>query len=87
MLDREFLRGGIILTFFFGIANVLNFVFHLSMAHTLDVADYGLLATLLSIIYLLSIISESVQSASPAQPANVEVPFAAAERVTKVPAE
>lgn len=70
MLDREFLKGGFILVVSFGIYNILNFVFHFSMARLLDVAEYGILATLLSIVYLLGIFSESIQTIVSKQASN-----------------
>ncbi|MEK6896283.1 MAG: oligosaccharide flippase family protein [Nanoarchaeota archaeon] len=73
MFNREFIRGGLILVFCFGVANLINFAFHLSMARFLSVADYGLLATLLAIIYLLSILSESVQTIVSKNASNKEV--------------
>ena len=73
MFNREFIRGVLILVFCFGVANLINFAFHLSMARFLSVADYGLLATLLAIIYLLSILSESVQTIVSKNASNKEV--------------
>lgn len=62
MFDKEFVRGGAILVICFGISNMINFGFHFSMARLLSLSDYGVLATLLSIIYLLALFSESIQT-------------------------
>jgi O-antigen/teichoic acid export membrane protein len=60
-LDRKLMRGSIILLVSFGIFNFLNFMFHFSMARLLTVAEFGVLSTLFSIIYILSGLSESIQ--------------------------
>ncbi len=62
MFDKDFVRGGAILVFCFGISNIINFGFHFGMARLLSLSDYGILATLLSIIYLLALFSESIQT-------------------------
>src|SRR3989344_2543746 len=62
MFDKDFAKGGAILVICFGIGNLINFFFHFGMARLLSVADYGILATLLSFIYLLALCSESIQT-------------------------
>src|SRR3989344_5009800 len=58
---RGFLRGSLILLISFGIFNVLNFLFQLIMARSLSIAEYGVLATLFSILYITNVMSESIQ--------------------------
>ena len=61
-LNRALIGGSIILVVTFGIFNVLNYVFHLGMLRMLTVAEYGVLATLLAIVYIVSIFTESIQT-------------------------
>ena len=61
-LEKRLIKGSVILLITFGVFNVLNFAFHFFMARQLTVEDYGILATLFSIIYILSIFSESIQT-------------------------
>ena len=61
-LNRALLNGSIILIITFGIFNVLNYFYHFSMIRSLSLADYGLLATLFAIIYIVSIFAESIQT-------------------------
>ena len=42
--------------------NVFNYLFHFSMARMLGPVDYGVLASLMSILYLFSIPSETIQT-------------------------
>ena len=58
----EFLRGSIILVVMFGLYNLLNYVFQISMARMLGPSDYGVLAVLMSIVYIFSIPSEAIQT-------------------------
>ena len=60
--NRELLRGSAILLICFGAFNVFNLLFHLVMARTLSVAEYGILATLFSLIYIIGVFSESIQT-------------------------
>jgi len=60
-LNKNVIKGSIILLVSFGIFNFLNFIFQLSMARALSFADYAVLATLFSIIYILAVFSESIQ--------------------------
>src|SRR3989338_7740384 len=61
-LSRALLGGSFVLVVTFGIFNVLNYLFHLGMLLLLSVADYGILATLLALVYIISICTESVQT-------------------------
>ncbi|MDD5086274.1 MAG: oligosaccharide flippase family protein [Candidatus Nanoarchaeia archaeon] len=58
----EFLRGSIVLIIMFGLYNILNYVFQISMARMLGPSDYGVLAVLMSIVYIFSIPSEAIQT-------------------------
>lgn len=58
----ELMRGSFVLIFLMGIFNVLNYVFQISMARMLGPIDYGVLATLMSIIYIFGIPSEAIQT-------------------------
>lgn len=60
-INKGLLKGSLILLICFGIFNFLNFMFHFSMARSLSLVDYGILATLYSILYALSIFTESIQ--------------------------
>ncbi len=60
--NRELLKGSAILLICFGAFNVFNLLFHLVMARTLSVAEYGILATLFSLIYITGVFSESIQT-------------------------
>ncbi len=55
-------RGGLILLIAFALFNVVNFFFHFAMARMLTVAEYGLVAALFSVIYVIGIFSESIQT-------------------------
>lgn len=61
-INNDLLKGSVILLIAFNIYNVINFFFQFSMARMLSVIDYGILATLYSIIYIMTIFSESIQT-------------------------
>ena len=58
----ELVKGGFILFIMLGLYNVLNYVFQISMAKMLGPADYSILAVLMSIIYIISIPNEAIQT-------------------------
>ncbi len=58
----ELFRGSFVLFVMFGFYNVLNYIFQMSMARTLGPSDYGVLAALMSLVYLFSIPTEAVQT-------------------------
>jgi O-antigen/teichoic acid export membrane protein len=60
--NKALIGGSLILLITFNIYNAFNFVFHFFMARMLTAADYGILATLFSIIYMTGIFSESIQT-------------------------
>ncbi|MEK6825869.1 MAG: oligosaccharide flippase family protein [Nanoarchaeota archaeon] len=61
-LNKPIVRGSIILLVTFGIFNILNYIFHFTMLHLLTVAEYGVVATLFSFIYIFGIFTESIQT-------------------------
>lgn len=61
-LKDELLKGSIILILMITIYNVINYVFQMSMANMLGPIDYGVLATLMSIVYIFGIPSEAIQT-------------------------
>ena len=61
-LDKNLIKGSLILLIAFNIYNALNFFFQFSMARMLSIVDYGILATLFSIIYVSGVFSESIQT-------------------------
>ncbi len=60
--DNELIKGSIILFLMINICNFLNYIFHFSMARMLGPSDYGVLAVLMSLIYIFSIPSEAIQT-------------------------
>ena len=60
-VNRGVVKGSLILLIAFNVFNGLNFVFHFFMARMLSVSDYGILATLFTITYVLAVFSESIQ--------------------------
>ncbi len=71
-LNKTLVSGSLILLITFNLFNALNFIFQFSMARLLSVVEYGVLATLFSFIYIMSIFTESIQM--------VIVKYAAAEK-------
>src|SRR3989344_265424 len=61
-LDKELVKGSFILLIVFNIYALMNFVFQSSMARLLSVADYGVLAALFYLVYVLSIFADSIQN-------------------------
>lgn len=59
---NQLIGGSLILLVTFNIFNLLNFIFQLSMARMLSLSDYGILAALFSIIYILAVFTESIQT-------------------------
>jgi len=62
ILKDELIKGSLILIILLGAFNILNYIFQMSMARLLTVADYGILATLMSIVYIFGIPSEAIQT-------------------------
>ncbi len=58
----ELVKGSLILFIFFNIFNLLNYIFHFSMARMLIPSDYGILATLMSLMYIMIFCSEAIQN-------------------------
>ena len=61
-LNKSLVNGSIILLVTFGIFNAFGYLFHLLMTRMLSVSEYGILAVLFSIIYILTLFSESIQT-------------------------
>ncbi len=56
------IKGSFILVVMIVFANLLNYIFQVSMARVLGPADYGILAVLMSIIYIFLIPNEAIQT-------------------------
>lgn len=61
-LSSELGKGAIILFIMMNITNFLNFVFHFAMGRLLGPQDYGVLAVLMSFMYIYGIPVESIQN-------------------------
>jgi len=62
LFSSDTAKGSLILIIGTFIFNILNYIFHFSMARMLGPADYGILASLMSIVYLFSIPTETIQA-------------------------
>jgi O-antigen/teichoic acid export membrane protein len=60
--DSSIVKGSLILLITINLFNVLNFFFQFSMVRLLTVSEYGQLAALFSLVYILAIFSESIQT-------------------------
>ena len=60
--SHELFMSSMVLLILMNIANVINYLFHFSMARMLGPADYSILAVLTSITYLFSVPTNSVQT-------------------------
>jgi len=58
----ELIKGSLILFIMINIFNALNWLFHLVMIRLLGKVDYGMLAVLMSIVYIFSVPFESIQT-------------------------
>lgn len=58
----ELVRGSFILIIMLIVFNLLNYAFQISMAKMLTPGDYGIVATLMSIIYILAIPLDAIQT-------------------------
>src|SRR3989344_2547687 len=59
---EEVVKGSLILFVMINVFNFLNYVFHFSMARMLKSENYGILAVLMSIVYIFSIPAEGIQT-------------------------
>src|SRR3990167_1341001 len=73
-LNRMLIKGSFILLVAFGISSAINFIFQLTMARMLTIVEYGVLATLSSIIYIFLIFTESIQTIMTKYSANEREP-------------
>ena len=62
LINKGVVKGSIILLISFNIYNALNFFFHFAMVRMMSVVEYGILASLFSIIYILAVFTESIQT-------------------------
>jgi len=60
-LNKALIGGSLVLLITFNIFNLLNFIFHFAMVRMLTVVEYGVLASLFMIIYMMTVFSESIQ--------------------------
>ncbi len=60
--DPKLLGGSVLLLVTLNLANALHFGFHMGMARRLGPEGYGALASLLSILYVLNLVAESIQT-------------------------
>jgi O-antigen/teichoic acid export membrane protein len=58
----DLIKSSFILIFMLGLFNLLNYFYQISMAKLLGPADYGILATLMSLVYIFGIPSEAIQT-------------------------
>jgi len=61
-LAKGIFGGSLILLVTFNLFNAINYFFHFVMARMLGAADYGVLATLMSIVYIFNVPLESIQT-------------------------
>lgn len=61
-LKDELVRGSFILIIMMGFFNILNYVYQISMARMLGPIEYGVLAVLMSIVYIFGVPSEAIQT-------------------------
>jgi len=61
-LNKLLIKGSLILLIAFNLYFAFNYFFHFAMARMLSIADYGILVTLYSIIYILGVFTESIQT-------------------------
>src|SRR3989344_1032996 len=62
LIKSEFGKGTIILFFTMNVYNFLNFLFHFAMGRMLGPSDYGVLAVLMSIVYIYGVPTEAIQN-------------------------
>jgi len=62
LMKNELFLGSLTLLIMLNIANIINYLFHFSMARILGPVDYGVLAVLSSIIYIFNVPSTSIQT-------------------------
>ena len=61
-INKEVIRGSLILLIAFGLFNFFNFLFHFFMTRMLSIENYGVLATMLAIIYIFGVFTNSIQT-------------------------
>lgn len=61
-INKKVVKGSIVLLIAFGIFNFFHFLFQFFMARILSVSEYGILAALFALTYIMQILSETVQT-------------------------
>lgn len=60
-LHSKLIKGSIVLLIMLNAFSFLNFMFQFGMARLLTIAQYSILATLVSIVYIMNVLTESIQ--------------------------
>ena len=60
--SSEFGKGALILFMTINLYNLINFLFHFSMGRLLGPSDYGILAVLMSMVYVYNVPAEAIQN-------------------------
>jgi len=58
----ELVYGSVVLLFLIGLFNFFNYIFQISMANLLGPEEFGVVAVLMSIVYIISIPAETIQT-------------------------
>src|SRR3989344_6729189 len=61
-INSTLVKGSVVLLIAFGVFNFFHFLFQFFMARMLSIPDYGILATILAVIYITAILTESIQT-------------------------
>lgn len=61
-LNKQLLKGSLVLLITINLFNLFNLIFNLSMARSLSIENYGILSVLLNLIIIFAIFSESIQT-------------------------
>ncbi|MFH1802119.1 MAG: oligosaccharide flippase family protein [archaeon] len=61
-IEKGLMKGSFVLLIAFGLFNLFNLLFQVSMVRMLNVVDYGTLAALFSVSYMFGIFTESIQT-------------------------
>ena len=62
IINKTLIGGSLILLITINLFSLLNFIFNISMARMLSLANYGILTALISIIVIFTVFSESIQT-------------------------
>ncbi len=61
-LNKSLISGSFLLLVTFNIFNILNFFYNFAMVRFLTIAEYGILSSLISMVLIFAIFSESIQT-------------------------